>query len=176
MVPLLNRWEKGKESNRERERWGEWLLFSFNSQGRFRDFLKIISLLSISTLSLGVGLKYETYMDHTLIFGPSWAQNTIFPIFIKGQLLSKVNRIKEKGKSVEDIFFILLHTPNTHPPWCCNEMFLNISGKNWSKFLRHCCTLGWFCLLNRIELNLLLQMLTNHILCLYLKQIGFKVA
>ena len=68
-----------KELNREWERWGEWLLFAFNSQGRFRDFLKTISLLSISTLSLGVGLKYETYMDHTLIFGPSSAQNTIFP-------------------------------------------------------------------------------------------------
>ena len=71
-------------------------------------------------------LKYTVIIALFVIFN----NFIIIYIFIKGQLLSKVNRIKEKGKSVEDIFFILLHTPNTHPPWCCNEMFLNISGKN----------------------------------------------
>ena len=71
---------KGQNSQIENEK-GEvsGYFFSFNSQGRFRDFLKTISLLSISTFSLGVGLKYETYMDHTLIFERRWTQNTIFP-------------------------------------------------------------------------------------------------
>ena len=31
------------------------------------DFLKTISLLSISTLSSDVGLKYETYMDYPFL-------------------------------------------------------------------------------------------------------------
>ena len=68
----------------------------------FLSFLFFLFILSLSTLSLGVGLKYETYMDHILIFGPNWAQNTIFPFF-----LSLIYFY---------FYFILFCFPKTHQP------------------------------------------------------------
>ena len=53
--------------------------FLIASKGHFWKIKHFISFYLIFTLFLGVGLKYATYMDQILIFGSSWAQNTIFP-------------------------------------------------------------------------------------------------
>ena len=53
--------------------------FTLASKGHFRHIINCIAFLSILRLCLGVGLNSVTYMDHLLIFGPSWAQNTILP-------------------------------------------------------------------------------------------------
>ena len=57
------------------------LFFLIPSQGHFRNIINGISFLSILRLYLGGGLNFVRYMDHLLIFGPSWAQNTILPSF-----------------------------------------------------------------------------------------------
>ena len=56
-----------------------FFFFTLASKGHFRHIINCIAFLSILRLCLGVGLNSVTYMDHLLIFGPSWAQNTILP-------------------------------------------------------------------------------------------------
>ena len=53
------------------------------TKGHFRQIKYCISFLSIFRFSLGLGLNYVRCMDHFLIFGPSWAQNTIFPLLYR---------------------------------------------------------------------------------------------
>ena len=73
--------ERGKKRMKE-SRKVSCFLFLFDNKGHFRKIECFISFFSICKLSLGVGLKYGTYEDLLLIFGPSWAQNTILPIII----------------------------------------------------------------------------------------------
>ena len=56
-----------------------FFFFTLASKGHFWHIINCIAFLSILRLCLGVGLNSVTYMDHLLIFGPSWAQNTILP-------------------------------------------------------------------------------------------------
>ena len=97
-VPPINMWEKktrwmmkerGKKRMKE-SRKVSCFLFLFDNKGHFRKIECFISFFSICKLSLGVGLKYGTYEDLLLIFGPSWAQNTILPkIYMEGQKCEK---------------------------------------------------------------------------------------
>ena len=73
--------EREREKKNEREWEVSCFLFLFDNKGHFRKIECFISFFSICKLSLGVGLKYGTYEDLLLIFGPSWAQNTILPRF-----------------------------------------------------------------------------------------------
>ena len=75
--------------------WGKritnptWILFFFftlASKGHFWHIINCIAFVSILRLCLGVGLNSVTYMDHLLIFGPSWAQNTILPKKIRREI------------------------------------------------------------------------------------------
>ena len=71
--------EREREKKNEREWKVSCFLFLFDNKGHFRKIKCFISFFSICRLSLGVGFQYETYEDLLLIFGPSWAQNTILP-------------------------------------------------------------------------------------------------
>ena len=102
-VPPINMWEKktrwmmkerGKKRMKE-SRKVSCFLFLFDNKGHFRKIECFISFFSICKLSLGVGLKYGTYEDLLLIFGPSRAQNTILPL--KNILANSFNTILRRS-------------------------------------------------------------------------------
>ena len=94
-----------KEQKREWEKWDGRLAFSFNSQGYFRDFLKVVSFLSISTFSLSFEFNYAWLEDFTSITNFSWTENIVFffSLFLLENLnVNKSNIVNFTYQNAED--------------------------------------------------------------------------